>query len=129
MTQQQYSDDIGWVKSYEKGNKAPRTHIYNCLASSWQTAITSTLYNLQEKKIYSEKERANMDLLFLLNDSSLPNDDTYTFTGLEHFKYRSINILNYGKETSTILYTNNNAPKLLRINKGIEKLCAWVADN
>lgn len=125
-TQIQYNDEIGWRRAYKKGNKNPRMHVYNYPGSSWQNALQSTVKTLFNNNLYSPNEREHMDLLFLINDSSLPSDSTFVFSNPGQYGFRSISYIHYGRKESLVVYANSDAPRLLKKNQGIKRQCVWI---
>lgn len=125
-TQHQFNDEIGWVKARKNG-KNPRMHIYNYPSSSWQTAVQTILDKMENTNAYTISEKGNMDLLFFLDDGSLPSDKNYSFDKLDNYGYRSISMLDYCRGISIVLFTQPVAPKLFIDNQSLKKKCTWTA--
>lgn len=120
----QYSDEAGLQKALEKGKKNTRTHVYDYEKSPWQTAVLKTIQTASSD--YKDDEKIIMDLLILMNDSSLPSDSSFRFPELKEFGFRSISLILYRDDVfSTILYAKDESSSLFKINFGKQKKCQY----
>lgn len=124
-TQQQFNDEMGWVKAYKNGKKEPRMHVYSVPASPYQTAVMQKI--ITTSKQYKNEDKAQLDLLLLMNDSSLTRTQNWSYPELSVYGFRSISLITYHRNvTSMVLYASNEAHWFFRQALNIESECSYA---
>ena len=122
-THKDFSDEMGAMNTLKKG-KTPRMKTHDNQRSPWQTAVKKEVAKWSQD--YTTNQKQYMDLLILINDSSLP-DSKEALNNFDSHGFRSINCIHWGGRFSIALSANENAPMTLQ--KNLKKRVQWKGED